>query len=153
MPVQGVERWWARLICASSVGMPRPMVPWFGSWWMKAGGSRFACSLLAEIHDARAVPALRNAARHTDPAVRRAALSSLGWSGAPADTRVIAPCLDDGDGDVRVAAIHALAEVGGSAAADALADATKRLPEDQLRDAGMAMGWLNDERALPVLSR
>ena len=82
------------------------------------------------------------------------AIKSLGWSGSPRNVPVLAAALGDDDVTVRAAARGALADIGGDAAADALAAALLAVEDDAERASVVeALAWLRDRRALPDARR
>ena len=112
-------------------------------------GQLDALRLLASIDDTRAAPVLLEAAGHHDPAIRRAALTSLGLIG---DRRAVAIAIDglgEDDDGVRRAAIECLAELGGAESAEAL---VTRLDTADAVEAAMALAWLKDARAFDPLA-
>jgi HEAT repeats/PBS lyase HEAT-like repeat len=115
-------------------------------------GSRRAPQLLAAVGDRAAAPALREAVSHQDPAIRAAAISSLGWSGEIGDVAAITPATRDSERAVRMAARATLADLGGAQAADALASGLDGLEEEEERaHAVEALAWLGDARAIEPL--
>jgi hypothetical protein len=109
---------------------------------------RDALYLLARIDDPSAAPVLRRLASDGDPGIRSAAISSLAWSGAPEDVGVASSALADSDAQVRSVARSALAEIGGSLAADCLYASGDRLEPDERAEVQAALAWLGDDRDL-----
>jgi len=107
-----------------------------------------AAKLLGHIADVAAAPSLRVLLASSEARVRAGALHSLGYSGTRDDVPVIAQALGDDDEKVREAARAALAELGGPAAADALAVTLEEVEERELDQVVQALAWLRDARAL-----
>jgi hypothetical protein len=115
--------------------------------------ARAALSPLGQIGDPRAASALRAAVEMTRPRVRAAGLRGLGRSGTRDDAGRVARCLGDESETVRSAARVALAELGGPAAADALAAHLETTVEREQVECMTALAWLRDPRALPLARR
>lgn len=112
-------------------------------------GNRDALRMLGEIDDTRAVGVMLTAARHPQPDIRRAALTSLAATRDPRAEPLAIDALRDADERVRAAAIACLAELGGKMAAEALATQLAQTPDRT--GAATALAWLRDERAVEPL--
>jgi len=91
----------------------------------RPGERRLAAELLGDLHAAEAVPILERLATDTDPAVRRAAVRSLGIVTAPVGSARVLEALGDPDADVRIAAVRGVAKSG-----DHVDELTRRLAGD-----------------------
>lgn len=119
------------------------------------GGSKFeareANHRLAAIIDPDAAP-VQSAVLHEGVAsVRAAALRGLGRSGTREDVALVASYLDAHDPSTRSAARVALAELGGTVAANALADRLAVLDGDEACECAAELAWLRDARATAPL--
>ena len=114
-----------------------------------AEGQRDALRMLDSIDDTRAASVMLEAAGCPEPAIRRAALISLGLIGDRQAVPVAIAGLDETDDGARRAAIECLAELGGPDAVEALA-AHLAHGADVVATA-MALAWLKDSRAFEAL--
>lgn len=73
-----------------------------------------------ERFGARALPAVVDALAHADARVRAHAAEVLGVIADPRSVAALSNALADDEGDVRFAAVHALANIGGEAATEAI---------------------------------
>jgi hypothetical protein len=108
-----------------------------------------ALRMLSLIGDARAADVVLGAAMHARSDIRGAGLISLGTLRDRRGEPIAVQALGDADDRVRAAAIECLAELGGSAAADALANQMTN-PADRVH-AATALAWLRDPRAVDPL--
>jgi HEAT repeat protein len=105
-------------------------------------------TILSRIDDPEAAPALRSLLGHERAVVRGAAVRSLGFSGDSRDVVDVAALLDDEHPGVRSRARSALAELGGTDAADALFASVAALDLVERAEVQAALAWLNDPRDL-----
>lgn len=98
-----------------------------------AARAGLALTLLSQIDDPDAAAALRRLVEeHTEPRVRAAAVRSLGLSGNEGDAALGVRVLEATETIERIAASAALAELGGPAAADALAQRLELAADEEL---------------------
>jgi hypothetical protein len=111
-------------------------------------GDSDAAQVLGLLPDPRAADALADVVSRDDGRLRLAAIKSLGWSGSAHHVPALLPALDAEGFNTRVAARGALADIGGSEAADALAASLDRI-DDECERVGVieALSWLRDPRA------
>ena len=97
------------------------------------------------------VPRLRKALSDGDPWVRYYSAQALGRLGDEASAEPIAALVDDAAGQVRVAAIEALAHLRGERGISILHDAARSIDRDVARAALLALGMVKHPSSLPVL--
>jgi hypothetical protein len=108
-----------------------------------------ALRMLSLISDARSADVVLGAAEHPRPEIRGAGLVAVGALHDRRGERLAIQAMGNPDDLVRAAAIECLAELGGPAAADALA-AQMSDPRDRVV-AATALAWLHDPRAVEPL--
>jgi HEAT repeat protein len=115
-----------------------------------------AAGALGEIGGEEVIPPLTLALRDDDPWLQCAALRGLGRQGSAALASVSAAA-EEATGMVRIAALEALADIGGEEAGSLISSALDDSDEDVVRTAidllegGGYTGWI-DEHALKLLS-
>jgi HEAT repeat protein len=101
--------------------------------------------------DQDVIDMLLHAVRDEQPWVRYYACQALGKLRAHAATAAVAALLDDPAGQVRVAAVEALAHLEGAVALDALRKAAEADEPDIQRAALIGLGLTRNESSLPVI--